>query len=204
MNDCASDAHYKSLISESGLAHRFSLRKDGESDHMAAMSTHVPSLQAIRAKKSELLSIAAKHEALADKARKQAADFEAAERVWLQLSPESEPGGEMIDEGRALAGGTSRKPSDVPPVPEMIIEALQNAAESGAPGLTPTGLLSYVRQKYWPDAQNADVGSTAWRMWKDGRLIKPSQDSPIYALPGGKVSHPDLLEAGQDTRSGMV
>ena len=162
-----------------------------------------PSLQAIRAKKNELLSIAAKYEAMAEKARKQAADYEAAERVWLQLAPSDQddniaPRGKTAEELLEERPTAVRKPSGSPAVPEMILEALSAA---GRP-MTPNELLAYVREKYWPEAQSPDVGSTAWRMAKDGRLVRPSPG--FYGLPKGKGSHPDLLSAGQDTRSGVV
>ena len=27
-----------------------------------------------------------------------------------------------------------------------------------------------------------DIGSTAWRMWKDGRLAKPDENSSLYVI----------------------
>jgi hypothetical protein len=181
----------------------WSLDRRAIGDHIPEMESPPVSLQAIRAKKNDLLSTAAKYEAMAEKARKQAADFEAAERVWLQFSPEADNGvvrGPTTEEVRPITSMRT-KPAGLPPVPDMIIEALTNATAAGAPGLTPSGLLSYVRGKYWPEAQTNDVGTTAWRMWKDGRLTKPGPDTSLYGLPKGNGSHPDLLEAGQDTRS---
>ncbi len=35
-------------------------------------------------------------------------------------------------------------------------------------------------------ARSPDVGSTAWRMWKDGRLTRPSDDPALYGLPNEK------------------
>ena len=43
---------------------------------------------------------------------------------------------------------SKRKPENIPPVPDMIIEALRDAQQKGAPGLTPSGLLSYIKQRY--------------------------------------------------------
>src|SRR5208283_6170789 len=141
-----------------------------------------PSLRAIRAKKEALLATAAKYEAAALKARAEAADYEAAERVWLKLIPGQEVseddvakpagvgkaflsvgGGPYVQVGEPMVAHS--KPLDVPPVPEMIIEALGFANRP----MTPNELLAFVRSKYWSTARNTDVGSTAWRMWKDGR-----------------------------------
>jgi len=178
---------------------------------------HQVTLQTIRSKRNELLSTAAKYEALAAKARAEAADYEAAERVWLKLLPEQEGEGSgirmkpppatlSIDSDKALVsigGGpfvsTSSlavprsKPTEIPSVPDMIIEALTEANDRlNVDSLTPSAILSFVQQKYWPDAKSADVGSTAWRMWKDGRLTRPQEG--LYGLPNGRSSHPNLLE----------
>lgn len=163
------------------------------------------------------MASAAKYDALAERARKEAADYEAAERVWLKLSPGQDPEQKQPGIGRAFVSvgggpylpveGSSTghsKPSDVPPVPDMIIEALTEASEKlNVDALTPSAILTFVRQKYWPTAKSTDVGSTAWRMWKDGRLTRP--ENGTYGLPSkGNGPHPDLLAAGQDTRSGVV
>jgi hypothetical protein len=180
-----------------------------------AMANHVPSLQSIRARKNELLSAAAKYDNLAVKARAEAADYEAAERVWLKMAPDSASENIPVaysvgnyvgpSQTSAIAAMAYKKPSGVPPVPEMIIEALAEASEHGTPGLTPQGLLSFVKQKYWPEATNPDVGSTAWRMWKAGRLSKPDPESSLYSLPMAKSSLPDPLdETDQEMKSGVV
>ena len=172
--------------------------------------TQVPSLQTIRAKKEALLASAAKYEALAAKARTEAADYEAAERVWLKLVSSETP---VNSEGSSLPATEPRvgtgdaymsvggapfvkvertKPTGIPPVPDMIIEALTEASGNlNVDGLSPSALLTFVRQKYWPEATNQDVGSTAWRMWKDGRLARPS--TGIYALPA-KNSPPEPMK----------
>jgi hypothetical protein len=174
-----------------------------------------------------------KHEALAAKVRAEAADYEAAERVWLKMVPQSpsmtvcppprfsgqrpvlgpinSPDGMttstpfIVNSARIMTGpAVARKPSGIPTAPEMIIEALTAAAERGMAGMTPFDLLGYVKQKYGPDANNSDVGSTAWRLWKDGRLMKPDPDSPLYGLPRANGSSPDPREADQEMRSGVV
>ena len=72
------------------------------------------------------MASAAKYEALASQARAEAADYEAAERVWLLLAPEDT----LDDEAKesAVCGQTFttnfRKPSSVPSVPDMIVESL--------------------------------------------------------------------------------
>jgi hypothetical protein len=204
------DAHMVRRRNKSQNTIIFGLTGKLASAHKGDMesSAHI-SLQAIRAKKNELLSAAAKYDALADKARKEAADFEAAERVWFKMMPdliesdgvvvEAPPGTGKSRAGRLLEA-LQRKPAGIPPVPEMIIEALTESAERGAPGLTPMGLLSFIQAKHWPEAQSGDVGSTAWRMWKDGRLSRPHEG--FYGLPTAKNSPPEPREAEQEVMPG--
>jgi hypothetical protein len=150
-------------------------------------------LKTIRAKKQAALSLVARHEELAAKARAEAVDYEAAERVLLRLfgDGDSRAGGllrtlsAVIEEAAEPDEKAQGKPPGVPPVPDMILESLHAATEDGAPGLTPTGMLSFIKGKYWPQARSVDVSSTAWRMWKDGRLTKPDENSPIYGLSRG-------------------
>jgi hypothetical protein len=167
---------------------------------MADMTNHPPDLKTIRAAKAKLLATAAHHEELAAKAREEAKEFEAAERVWMRLFGSDEANdllaagdetaktlSQMSDIERAAIGvgnlvEVRRKPSGIPPVPEMILEALRLAEAGGKPGLTPQAMVSFVRTKYWPEAGNPDIGSTAWRMWKDGRLAKPDENSSLYVI----------------------
>ncbi len=148
-------------------------------------------LAAIRSQRDAALARAAKHDEFAAKARADAADYEAAERVLAKMTSGSETMGALESSVapiilKAEAQASKRKPENIPPVPDMIIEALRDAQQKGAPGLTPSGLLSYIKQRYWSDARSPDVGSTAWRMWKDGRLTRPSDDPALYGLPNEK------------------
>jgi hypothetical protein len=144
-------------------------------------------LSIIRDKKQTLARQIDRHEEMLAKLRTQLADFEAAERVLIALGDDGE---EAANHGSNGSGqnhvSENRKPSGLRPVPEMIMDALEKARSDGRLGLTPTELLSFVREHYWPDAQPNDVGSTAWRMWKAGRLVKPDEKSSIYSLPGAK------------------
>ncbi|MGC1861343.1 MAG: hypothetical protein WA733_09530 [Methylocystis sp.] len=149
----------------------------------------LPNLRDIREKKQSIaIKIAGMERDLA-KLRDEFRDYEAAERVWLTLSGGNEDDHDETDELPAILEEEAdkkplkRKPSGIPQMPEMILESLALAIEHGSPGLEPSGMLSYVQQKYWPDATPPDVASTAWRMWKMGRLAKPHKDSPIYTLP---------------------
>jgi hypothetical protein len=141
-------------------------------------------LPLIRDKKQAIVrQIERQEEALA-KLRAQLADFEAAERVLIAIGDDQE---ETITHttngaGQGQAVG-NRKPTGLRPVPEMIINALEEARSDGRHGLAPAELLSFVRERYWADAQQSDIGSTAWRMWKVKRLKKPDAKKSIYSLP---------------------
>jgi hypothetical protein len=170
------------------------------SDQMLPMS-QTPTLQTIRAKKDALLASAARYDAMAQKARAEAADYEAAERVWLKMSPHEDH--ERSEQERVAdkilneVVTVVRKPANTPPVPEMIIEELRAA---GPQGKTAAELLELIQKAYWPDATSSDVGSTAWRMWKDGRLVRPQTGR--YALPPPQITantDPDPLFADQDS-----
>jgi hypothetical protein len=156
-----------------------------------------PNIRTIRAKKREALSEAQTLEERAAKKRAEASEYEAAERVWARLfgADDDSPDGvvETLNQMTeadlrviGVGGGVElrRKPSGVPPVPEMILESLRLAQAQGKPGLTPQAMVGFVRTKYWPEASNPDIGSTAWRMWKDGRLAKPDENSSIYVIAG--------------------
>jgi hypothetical protein len=160
-----------------------------------------PNLRVIRTKKQELLAAAARYDELSAKARAEAAEFDAAERVWMKLFGSDNPSDLLSDGDQAMAAISQmsdaerqsigadgnlieirRKPSGLPPVPEMILEALRLAESEGKAGMSPQAMVSYVRNKYWPEATNPDIGSTMWRMWKDGRLAKPDENSSVYVI----------------------
>jgi hypothetical protein len=148
----------------------------------------LPNLRDIRDRKQLLAVKIAGMESDLEKLRDELRDYEAAERVWLTLSGGSEDDRDFVEEtfddlSEAAKAASKRKPTGVPQMPDMIIEAINDALGQGTPGIDPATMLQYVQRKYWPEAKSPDVASTAWRMWKAGRLAKPHKDSPIYTLP---------------------
>jgi hypothetical protein len=102
-------------------------------------------------------------------------ELEIAERVFSKLV--------LGDNSRSKGDAASSelgKPAGLPPVSEMIKEALAHAVTLRAKGLKPSGMLSYIRGKWWPAAESKDVGPIAWRMSQNGQLEK-SKDG-VYAL----------------------
>ncbi len=153
---------------------------------MAHMATR-EDIHAIRSFKEKLLATAANYEALAAKARAEAADYEIAERVLLKISGANGDGRPSVTEMTRSnddvgAADGVRKPPSIPTLPAMITEGLTIAHKNGLPGLEPSGALEFIRTRYWADVKGPDVSSTMWRMWKDGRLTKPDENSPLYTL----------------------
>lgn len=145
-------------------------------------------LSIIRDKKRHLSRQIERGEEMLARLRGQFTDFEAAERVLIALGNGPEEEGETIapatnGAAQSQAAKGRKKPTGLPAISAMIMQALETARENGRAGLAPNELLSFVQERYWPDAQPSDVGSTAWRMWKAERLIKPDEKSSIYSLP---------------------
>ena len=126
-----------------------------------------------------------------------------AERVLIRLSLKSgaeEAAEQVTGEVSAAAekepsGG---KPAGLPPVPDMILEALRHAFTHGAPGLEPNGILSYIKGRYWPEATTNKVGPIAWRMWKHDQLDKRGS---IYRLPKEEREKILMAEPSQTTEA---
>jgi len=156
----------------------------------------IPRLRLLREKKRAALQEIAKLEITIAELRSLVGDYEITERVLGSLSDgDDDDIQEEIDieaKTGALIGpfmGPSltseeeverRKPHGVPTVPQLIYEALRQAAMLGENGLEPAAMLEFVRKKYWPTAVSSDIGSTAWRLWKVGKLRKSGS---IYSLP---------------------
>jgi hypothetical protein len=144
------------------------------------------------------------------------AELEIAERVFAELSLESDETVTIAgvstnvtdphrsnEQERPIAdeivqlhrsGSKGNKPEGLPSIPDMILEAIRHTHGLGAPGLNPAGLISFIRGRYWPNAPANVVGPTAWRMWKRGELAK---DGAIYSLPNpGEHRDVDTDQAG--------
>jgi hypothetical protein len=151
----------------------------------------IPKLRLLREKKRAALQEIAKLEATIAEVRSLVSDYEITERVLGSLADGDDDDiqdeiqieaktGELI--GPSLTSDEEverRKPHGVPTVPQMIYDALRHAAALGDNGLEPAAMLDFVRKKYWPTAVSSDIGSTAWRLWKAGKLRKSGS---IYSL----------------------
>lgn len=72
------------------------------------------------------------------------------------------------------------KPEGTPTTPNMIIALLKEAMMHNKPGLEPKDMQTAISRRWWPTVKPEDVGPTAWRMWKAGRLDKKGS---LYYLP---------------------
>ncbi|MGB8899867.1 MAG: hypothetical protein WCC90_11850 [Methylocella sp.] len=166
-------------------------------------------LSIIRDKKQHLSRQIERAEETIARLRAQFADFETAERVLIALGDSPEEEEETIAHttngaAQSHAAKCRKKPTGLPAISAMIMQALEKAKEDGHAGLAPNELLSFVQEHYWQDAQPSDVGSTAWRMWKAERLVKPDKKSSIYSLPSAKQNAARPANASQATISGVV
>jgi hypothetical protein len=71
------------------------------------------------------------------------------------------------------------KPAGTPTTPNMILSLLREASAQGKPGLEPREMQMMIGRRWWPSVKSEDIGPTAWRMWKEGRLAK---DGSLYML----------------------
>jgi hypothetical protein len=118
-------------------------------------------------------------------------ELAAAERVLLRF-------GAVVAEVAAPAEtAATGKPPGTPTTPNMIIALLREAKAQGKPGLEPREMQISISKRWWPTVKSEDIGPTAWRMWKDGRLYK---DGSTYMLRKNTEAAGDLL--GQPAASG--
>jgi hypothetical protein len=112
-------------------------------------------------------------------------ELAAAEKVLLRFGAVARDTDEPVSE---MGGG---KPPGTPTTPNMILALLREAHAHGKAGLEPREMQISISKRWWPTVKSEDVGPTAWRMWKDGRLGKVGS---TYMLKGTAAA--DLL--GED------
>jgi hypothetical protein len=112
-------------------------------------------------------------------------ELASAERVLSRFGEVEEPEPET-------AASANGKPAGTPTTPNMILALLREAVAQGKPGLEPKEMQISISKRWWPSVKSEDVGPTAWRMWKDKRLVKAGS---LYMLPNSSAAA-DLL--GED------
>jgi hypothetical protein len=157
----------------------------------------------VRLRLAEVADLIGRHEVALAYLKQERAELETAIRVFERFHGRPELSSGILP----AVAAASVKPLAVPTVPEMIFEALRDAADRGREGLEPKEILAFIKERYWPDAQQTSVGPIAWRMWKkEGRLAKagalymllkdetPAGDTTGASEPGprsgGLFNHP--------------
>jgi hypothetical protein len=73
-----------------------------------------------------------------------------------------------------------RKPTGIPAITDLIVAALEDAVDSGKPGLTPKDMTAFIVKHYWPHARSSSISPIAWRMFDRKQLRK---EGDLYMLP---------------------
>lgn len=105
----------------------------------------------------------------------EAKELTIAEKVLMRLHPEVDGDDE---EPERTPSGAPVKPAGIPTMPEMIVDALRSSTNPF--GFSPKEIMEFIAAKYWPEVRSELVGPIAWRMAKEGRLVK---NGAFYSLP---------------------
>jgi hypothetical protein len=161
-------------------------------------------LNTIRERRAQASQDLVVHQQMVDSLRADIADLDVAERLFEKFgreipdTHEAENGPAGEDDGARTQPSEKtarRKPPNIPTTVEMIQEALVEAHSGGSPGLEPSEILSWVRERYWPEAMTNDIGPDVWRLWKIKKLHK---DGKVYSLPedwGTDTASPRMTES---------
>jgi hypothetical protein len=159
-------------------------KPSSEAYRMFIMTTD--SFALLRARRREIADEAKDLRSRLESLEAEDTELESAEKVLLRF-------GAVPSEPIARpASDFSGKPEGTPTTPSMILALLREAGGQGKPGLEPKELQISISKRWWPTVKSEDVGPTAWRMWKDGRLKKAGS---LYMLPNSSAAA-DLL--GED------
>jgi hypothetical protein len=77
-------------------------------------------------------------------------------------------------------GHGDRSSSSLPSLPDLVVEVLRSASLIGEQSLTPQEITARIRAKWSRSVAATSIGPIAWRMARDGRLVR---DGGAYALP---------------------
>lgn len=119
------------------------------------------------------------------------AEIVAAANVLARLTGAERPAF-VEDYAEPTTEASGAKPKGIPTMPEMIFEVLSGG---GLPGvaLEPKSIADQIAERWWPDVPVNNVASSAWRLWKAGRLNKTgsrysNKNEASDENPGGNAS----------------
>jgi hypothetical protein len=162
-------------------------------------------LDLIANRRSQITALRAEHEAAIRTLDDESLELDVAERTIKRLLaqadfdhvvvvPAPSRGGSPLLASVDTTGGT-RKPPNIPTIPEMITEILKPHAANGTltygPAMTPKQLADEIRVRWWPSVTPTEISPIAWRMAKRGELVK---DGALYRRPdplGERVIPPE-------------
>ncbi|MBR0812079.1 hypothetical protein JQ544_11130 [Bradyrhizobium diazoefficiens] len=148
-------------------------KPSSEAYKLAIMTTD--SFALLRARRREIAEEARELGARIEALQAEDAELASAENVLLRFGAvPSEP------VARPASDFSSGKPEGTPTTPNMILALLREAHAQGKDGLEPREMQISISKRWWPTVKSEDVGPTAWRMWRAGRL---SKEGSLYMLP---------------------
>lgn len=122
-------------------------------------------------------------------------ELASAERVLMRFGGPTTPPSPANETGTGAG-----KPSGTPTTPNMILALLREAMMQNKGGLEPKEMQIAISRRWWPTVKSEDVGPTAWRMWKDGRLGKNGSLYYLKTSANLEKEAADLL-TGESTAS---
>jgi hypothetical protein len=151
-------------------------------------------LELIATRRSQIAGIRSQHVDALKALDAELDELDIAERVISRLSSSTPPISAAVLAGAEAAAGT-RKPPNIPTIPEMISDILKIDISTDtmtiAPAMTPKQLTEQIRARWWPNVTPSEISPIAWRMAQRGELVK---DGPLYRRPdplGEKSTPPD-------------
>jgi hypothetical protein len=170
-------------------------------------------LDLIANRRSQIAALRAEHETAIKALDDESLELDVAERTIKRLMAKADFGHVVVAPPPSrvgypslasidTTGGTTRKPPNIPTIPEMITEILKPHVANGTvtlgPAMTPKKLADAIRVRWWPSVTPTEISPIAWRMAKRGELVK---DGSLYRRPdplGEKIVPPDGDEPSED------
>lgn len=166
-------------------------------------------LDLIANRRSQIAALRAEHEVAIKALDDETLELDVAERTIKRLAAKADFGHVVVPPSATLSLSTeapsvvtSRKPPNIPTIPEMITEILKPHAANGtstyAPAMTPKQLADAIRVRWWPSVTPTEISPIAWRMAKRGELVK---DGSLYRCLdplGERIAPPEGDEPPED------
>jgi hypothetical protein len=133
----------------------------------------------VRERLDEVEALISQHEVALAYLRQESTELNTAVRVFDRFHSRPDYSGILPAHPSPVAPEADlKKPAGIPRMSEMIITVLREYDLIGP--MEPKEIAEWIRKRWWPEAPSTSVGPTAWRMWKEGRLIK---EGAAYSLP---------------------